>query len=228
MERQLLVIFYLMLIGCSSSNSEPNLATQSVVLGNTTLEIPVKYLLPDLPTAMVPSSGLDKDEGALFRIPLTDLGIQVSKRKSGLSDVLIVLIYSAPSRLNPDTRNAWHGTGLYKKRIIEFDEEVNLYRVYPDVGSPFPSSWNYFKTSPEKGGDPALNWVASCLTNAMNKKSHILDGSSNCHVTPVYKTVESQITVAGENMVIREEIINKYLEMLKSWDKTGVEKVGEH
>jgi len=187
--------------------------------GSTTLAIPHKYLLPKLPPTIVPGTGLDADSGVLIKVPLTDLGIEPVSR-GGLTDSLIVLISGtsnseSTAQLAPDTIDAWNAAGLYQDRIIEFDETVNLYRVYPRAGHPL--IWQYFKASPLEGGSPEALWVASCMAPPGTDGTALIDIS--CQIISRYKSVESQITLAGKNIQALDAINDGYCRLLARWDK---------
>ncbi|WP_444931874.1 hypothetical protein ACJJIF_08940 [Microbulbifer sp. SSSA002] len=211
-----IIVLSFSLLGCNQSGAETSNDDMELKFGRTKLSIPQKYILPGFPSSIAPKEGLDVDDGALIEVPIVDLGVAPQSR-GGLSDKLIVLISGFSNQVNPGALSAWNGTGLFDDRIIEFDDQVKLYRVYPKAG--YPIVWQYFKASPIEGGDFLSNWVSSCTAPPGT------DGKSlpkvKCQVVSRYKTVESQITLTGENIKILDSINEGYRSLLSSWEKPG-------
>lgn len=201
-------------LGCNRSGAERGNDAMELTFGSTKLSIPEKYILPGFPSSIVPQEGLDVDDGALIEVPIADLG--VARRSGGLSDKVIALISSFSNQVNPGALSAWDGTDLFDDRIIEFDDQVKLYRVYPKAG--YPIVWQYFKTSPADGGDFLSSWVSSCTSPPGTDGKNL--SKVKCQVVSRYKTVESQITLTGENIKVLDSINEGYSSLLSSWDST--------
>lgn len=209
-----IIVFSFSLVGCNQSGAETSDVVMELTLGGTKLSIPRKYLLPGLPASIAPKDqDLDVDDSALIEVPIADLGV-FPKSQGGLADRVIVLISGFGNQINPGALSAWNGTDLFNDRIIEFDDEVNLYRVYPKAG--YPIMWQYFKTSPTDGGDFLSNWVSSCTSSPGTDGKNL--SKVKCQLVNRYKTIESQITLSGENMKLMDSIGSGYLNLLSSWE----------
>ena len=207
------IVLSFSLLGCNQSGAEAGSDAMELKFGSTKLSIPQKYILPGFPSSIVPKEGLDVDVGISIEIPLSDLGV-AARGHGGLSDKIIVLISGLSNQVNPGALNAWNGKDLFDDRVIEFDDEVNLYRIYPKAG--YPIVWQYFKASPIDGGDFLSNWVSSCTSPPGTDGKNL--SKVKCQVVNRYKTVESQITLSGENIKILSSIHEGYSSLLSSWD----------
>ena len=201
------------LFGCGEPAPEFGDEREEFEIGGTHISIPKKYFLSGLRDSIATDEReLDKETSfALIQVPLVDLGIDVTL-EGGLLDKIIARLYQVNGRVNPAAVDAWHGVGLYKNGIIEFDSEVGLYRVY-GVAS-YPRAWQYFKSSPVTRGDFASNWVSSCLARRGSDGKDL--AKIRCKAIYRYKTVESSISISGENMAIREAIFSGYTKMLQN------------
>ncbi|AUI88498.1 hypothetical protein BS333_19445 [Vibrio azureus] len=200
------------LIGCPGS--EGDTGDINVDIGNTKLSIPKKYLLSGFPQSLVAKGKeFDVEKSILLGVPVSDLGF-TSKSHSGLIDQVTTLISGLSNRLNPDAVDAWNRKGLFENRIVEFDDEMKLYRVYPEAG--YPTTWHYFKTSPIVGGEFRLNWVSSCMSPPGTDGKDL--SKVYCHLISYYKTVEIQMSLYGDNIKIMNSINSSYLKLLSSWE----------
>lgn len=203
------------LIGCGGGDPVNRSKGVRFIFGDAQLLIPQAYLLSGLPSTMVPEEGLDANGGISLNIPLFDLGIQ-STPQPGLANSVTVFVVGhsvsdTDAPMKPSALDAWNATGLFKERIIEFDDEVNLYRVYPKSG--YPSFWEYFKTSPDDGGSVRSSWVSGCWASGSGS---LVDAT--CDITDRYKTIESTITISGKNLVQAGAIRAGYRELIGCWD----------
>ena len=197
--------------------AETDKSVKELMFRSTKLSIPQKYILPGFPSSIVPKGqGLDTEDGTLIEVPINDLGIKPISHGS-LTDKVEVLIYSSSNQFNPGALSAWNGTGLFDNRIIEFDEQTKLYRVYPKAGHPI--LWQYFKTSPEDGGDFLSSWVSSCTSPPGTDGKDL--SKVKCQIINHYKTVKSQITLSGENIKLLDSINVGYRSLLSSWESTN-------
>ncbi|EFP95209.1 hypothetical protein [Vibrio caribbeanicus] len=210
MKKWLFILCFL--FGCSEPAPEFGDEREEFEIGETHISIPKKYFLSGLRDSIATDEKeLDKETSfALIQVPLADLGIDVAL-EGGLLDKIIARLYQVHGRVSPAAVDAWHGVGLYKNGIIEFDSKVGLYRVYGAAS--YPGAWQYFKSSPVTGGDFVSNWVSSCLTRRGSDGKDL--AKIRCKVIYRYETVESSISISGENMAIREAIFSGYTKMLQ-------------
>lgn len=209
-----IVVLSFSLLGCNKSGAETGSKAMELTFGGTILSIPEKYILPGLPSSIVPKGKeLDTGDGALIEVPIIDLGIS-PRSHGGLADKVIILISSFSNQINPGALSAWNGTDLFDDRIIEFDDQADLYRVYPKAGHPI--IWQYFKTSPADGGDFLSNWVSSCTAPPGTDGKNL--SKVKCQIVNRYKTVESQLTLSGENIKAIGPINEGYRSLLSSWE----------
>ena len=156
-------------MGCDSSKAGSG-ENISVKFGDTTLEIPRVYLLPNLPASISGEGGdLDDGEGVSLKIPLSDIDYP-AVNDEGFTDRVLVFLSPLSSRtleitVSNDVLEAWKGEGLYSNRIVERDDAVSLYRVYPKAGH--PKLWNYFKH------DKAVNAHKVLFNNSRNSNAWI-------------------------------------------------------
>lgn len=213
-----IITFCTFLIACGKGSADSERDAMQVTFGNTKLSIPKEYVLPGLPSAIVPDKGADSSGGASLSIPLVDLGLRPTSEE-GLGSSIIVLVASSSGSessafARPDASSAWNATGLYKERIIEFDNEAKLYRVYPKAGHPL--IWQYFRSSPESGGELGASWVSSCMAPPGSSGKDLT--AVMCKTTSRYKTVESELTLSGVNIHIIDAINDGYSQLLRMWD----------
>ena len=190
-----------------------------VNFGDTTLEIPRIYFLPDLPVSISSKSrGMDSGEGVLLKIPLPDIDYAVVSNE-GLIGSVVVFLSSVPSRnleatVGYDVLNAWKGEGLYNNRIVESDEAVNLYRVYSKAGH--PKLWNYFKVEPDGGAFDVKNWVANCMVGPLEKEAIDLS-NVKCQSVVVYKDIQAEINYSGVCLPSLHKLLDKVNTRIKQW-----------
>ncbi len=215
----LVFILALLIMGCGLSCARAhNGAELKFKFGRTALSIPKKYLLPGLPSSIVPAEGLDGGGGISLKIPLGDLKLEET---AGLNNTMIVLVSAAegPDGLKPvrpDAINAWNATGLYKNRIIEFDDDVKLYRIYPKSG--YPVMWQYFSSSPDGGAEMGDSWVAAC-TSTPGATQRVGTENATCKTIHVHKDVRNEITVFGGNIKRLSVILSGYKGMIAEWER---------
>ena len=208
-------------MGCDSSKAGSG-EIISVKFGDTTLEIPRVYLLPNLP-ASISGEGGDLDDGAAvsLKISLPDIDYAVVSDK-GLIGSVVVLLSPVPLRalettVSDDVLNAWEGEGLYSNRIVERDEVVSLYRVYSTAGH--PKLWNYFKVEPGGGALDVKNWVANCMVGPLEKEAADLS-NVKCKSVGFYKDIQIEISYSGVHLLSLYKLLDKVKAEIKQWDVT--------
>lgn len=209
-----LVVSVCSLFACEKPRAQATDDNLKLIFDETKLSIPMKYILSGFSSSIVPVEGLDVSRGGVsISLPIEALGV-AAKGNGGLSDKIIVLISGINDQINRNALNAWNGTDLYTNRIIEFDDQVGLYRVYPKAG--FPVFWNYFIVSPLDGNDYLSSWVSSCTSPPKTDGKNL--SKVKCKVVSRYKTVESQITISGEYIELHNSIVERYHSLLSSWE----------
>ena len=185
-----------------------------VNIGGVMLDIPHAYMLPDLPPAMVPRTGdMDTESNsALFRIPLNHLGIDAETEEwpntlsALISESSIIDLPVAPTLMD-----AWKAKGSYKNRVVEFDVQAELWRVYMTPTRRW--TWLFFDKHPEEIKlNPNEAFIASCITSS--REEGTLD-NANCRRHIYYKNTTSDVSLIGKHFLAREKIYKAYLEELK-------------
>ena len=190
----------------------------SVKFGDTTLDIPRVYLLPNLPASISGGGGeLDDGEGISLKIPLPNTAWVVDK---GLIISVIAILSPLPSgaletTVSDDVLNAWKGGGLYSNRIIKHDDAVSLYRVYSRVG--YPKRWNYFKVKPVDGALDVKNWVAHCMLGPLEEESASLS-NVKCKSIIFYKDIQIEISYSGVHLRSLQDLLDKVKADVSNWD----------
>ena len=211
----LFILVILFVVGCEP---QVNNRILIVTLGDTQLIIPAKYFLPELPPTLVPRKGLDKDEGALLRIPLHELGYEVKENMKFRYDLILLMTplssHFTTSHLPPTVRQAWLGLGRYKNRIIEFDNINQLYRVYDDE---YRTVWQFFQSYPDPLINPSEKWIAGCLKGPLDKEA---PDSSNisCNTTFLYKDIYIEMSFSGKHIGLVKKFELKIRNFLNSWE----------
>lgn len=202
------IVLSFSLLGCNKSGAEAGSDVMELKFGCTKLSIPGKYILPGLPSSIVPKEGLDVDSGISLKIPLRDLGLSVE------GDAVVLL--SAPSKylsefgVSIDAFNAWNGLELYADRIVEKDEGSDLFRVGSEAA--YPMFWHYFNDTPSNAGKPDKVWVASCY--------EATKGKPTCSKQFVFNNTESKLTISGLYIESLYDLEQSYRELLDSWEKS--------
>jgi len=213
MKKILLWFFISFLFGCEPPKMDDKAAC--VILGNTSLSIPIKYFRPGFPPTLVPSEGLDKDIGELLKIPLHNLNYQTNigiGHSHNLTFFITPLyMHHPPNRFPPTVLKAWKGYGPYKNRIIEFDNVAQLYRVYT---SKYRVSWEFFKSYPNDSMNYDKEWVAGCMATSLKKEL----SRFRCKTMYLYKDIHIQMTFSGMYIDLVEEFKVKVRSLFKSWE----------
>ena len=209
----ILFISFLLILSCEELNSESSIGSMELSIGTTTLSIPLKYKLSGLPTSIVnDNSSLDNDDSVLIEVPIRDLGIS-SDLTSTISNTVIISIFGLSEHVNSGAIDAWNGVGLFKDRVVEFDTQNKLYRIYPRSG--YPIVWQYFKKAPGLEGDFLSNWVASCNappgTDGKDLKK------VNCQTMYKYEDIESRLNLTGDKIGNLNVINDGYYKLLVMW-----------
>lgn len=222
--RGFIVLLLLLLTACDISISGKEVSLDKVVrvnIGGVELDIPQAYVLPDLPPSMVPrTADMDTDSGSiLIRVPLAHLGMDAESEK--WPNTLSSRIYAASLVNEPVSQHmieAWKARGSHKERVVEFDEEVQLWRVY--MAPTRRWIWLYFDKHPEEiKSKPNEAFIASCSVSS--REDEILY-KARCRSDINYKTSISEISFSGKYFLEREKIYQAYIKMLEVWDKAVV------
>ena len=204
-------------VGCTSDHSEVVGSKIRLELGDVSYFIPSDYFLTDLPVSMVSTQGLDKNSGVSLKIPLTDLKLNSGATNETSSEIFVMMSditdVSRKSVILPSGLAAWNGTGLFKERIIEFDNKVDLFRVYPRSG--YPVFWEFFRSSPMSGGEAESEWVAGCWSSASSGALH----NASCDLLINYMGVLARISLPGKYVKNADEIKLSFVEMLAGWSR---------
>lgn len=218
-------IFFLLcvfsLFGCEPNGADTPKSSVDIVFGETRLTIPKNHVLPDLHSLLPADDRLDTDDGINITVPLSELGI-APKGTGGMEGKIIVFMhelseFASKNKVLGGAPDAWNANGLFKERIIEFDGEVNLYRVYAKTG--YPVFWEYFKSRPAGNGDMSISWVASCRAS-LGQGSKADLSRTVCHSLSIYKSVESQISFSGSNINELSVILDAFQKMVERWDRS--------
>ncbi|MHA7853329.1 hypothetical protein [Marinobacter shengliensis] len=211
-----LCLFFLH-VGCTSDDSGTTGSKIQLELGDVSLSIPSDYFLTDLPVSMVSPQGLDKNSSISLKIPLTDLRLNPDVTVDARSDIIVLISDSTDKSIKsvilPSALAAWNGTGLFKERVIEFDNEVDLFRVYP--GSGYPVFWEFFRSSPLSGGEVESEWVAGCWSSGSSGGLN----NATCDLLINNMGFSGRISLSGEHIKNSDEIELSFLDMLESWSQ---------
>ncbi len=185
----------------------------TVQLGHTLLRIPSEYLLPSLPASMVPTSGMDADEGITLKIPYADLGLSNSNPSHADRSLMVFITtpgdYLKTHGVGMDAYNAWQGAHLYRHRIVEKDPNTDWYRVGSKAA--FPVFWHVFTTPPNDTTKPGDAWVATCHEDNGEQ------ASSTCYVESLYLDLDSKLTLPEEDITLLSELEAGYHREMDSW-----------
>lgn len=215
----LAVIFCFFLVVWTECLADGEGGSVEMAIGGVRLAIPSRYVLPGFPSTIVPEGGgLDEEEnGVSLEIPLGDL--KVDFEGGGVTVNKVVVLVSGAwgeggVQLSPAAIDAWRGEGLYRESVVEFDSEVNLYRIYPRAG--YPVIWQYFRSSPSEGGDAVKNWVASCMASP-GADGGIGLANTRCKFISLCGTVRSELTLFGAGIRLMDVVLREYKKMVVHW-----------
>jgi len=200
--------------------------SKTIMVRGFRYHIPVKYILPELLTAMVPRAPeMDMDDGINLTIPLVDLGITPLPHQipTGNADHVTVLLYGPAAfkpdneyDLNPGAYNAWMGLGPYRhNRVIEKDE-TGLYRIYWRPGA---KSWEYFEAPPsDKESISSPKWIAGCFFGPLEPEAE--DMSNVICSTQVFtERGDIDISLTGRYISKIDKIIEGVRSKVFEWSK---------
>ena len=209
------------LVGCGKVDSGRD-SVASYAIGSAELDIPKKYLLPGFPASMVPKGErMDAGEGVSLKIPIRDLGFDADDEKGLMRDVIVFLYdeptYDKSKRITSDIDDAWSGKGLYREKLVEFDQVAGLYRFFPRAG--YPKIWHYFSTDNTKSetlAEAADNWVASCKVSPLKEEADDLTNVS-CKTKVTFGDIQIQISFSGGRIRYIDTIREQTYKMIRSW-----------
>ncbi|MEJ2425662.1 MAG: hypothetical protein P8101_14600 [Candidatus Thiodiazotropha sp.] len=174
------------------------------------LRLPSSYLLPELPTSMIPRTGMDPGEGITLKIPYTDLDADLTQPNRWL---MVFLTrpgdYLQRYGVGMDAYHAWHGDGLYRERIVTKDPQINGYRVGSKAA--YPMFWHVFTAPPSETTDPRSTWLASCYVT--------YDEHSSCSVAFSHHGLENKLTLPGEDIGLLADLKQGYRRLMDDWAK---------
>lgn len=209
-------------MGCSELEAESMYKT--VNSRGLEYRMPTEYMLPDLPSAMVPRGpAMDQDDGVNLEIPLTDLGVAPlpHEMSTGNADTVRVLLYG-PSAfkpaneygLNPAAWNAWAGAEQYRNRVIIKDEKTGFYRV---LWRKEAKSWEYFKEPPPEFGQAfAPKWVAGCYLWGREPEAEDMS-NVGCKVQLSSEWGDADISFTGRYINQVDDILEAVRKKIKEW-----------
>ena len=221
MNRRLLILSMILVAGCDFSQSASDGPVRARY-NDTTLEIPRKYILPGLPLLTIGlGSGLDVDGRMIHvSIPLSDLGYHITNEE-GFRRMVQLSIYatfdfSAFSEVNPDAIHAWEGTEIYTEQDTEYDDQVSLYRIYPNS----PIWWHYFRIRPNGEALEPSDWVANCNFSFFVEETQENPDLSlaTCSSYTQYRKVTAKITFSARYINTLDDLKGRIRAMMESWD----------
>lgn len=209
-----------LLLGITVSTAMCSSGYSDVYLGDHRFRIPARYILHDTAVLLAPPAAhLDQQQAeCLIELSASDLGLGGESGNPPQGGKLIVrLSFPAPDlEVAPAVRDAWLGTGLYAKRVVEEDAAANLIRVYPEAGHPV--LWSYFKESPVEGNRTSLPisqvWVAACTLSPATTEFGV--ENANCQTTLRWNGILVEVSFPGyfihEIGKLREAVFAKLAE----------------
>ena len=174
MKSYIVILILLLCVGCNGAISaqKTHIQTISIVVGNSQLVIPSKYLASDF-SSFASQTSLDTSTGILLKIPMKDLGFTYGEQNNLVKNISLLVSpitdHYQSNRLGPDAIDAWTGKGLYRNSVIEFDKTVGLYRIAPKAGH--PKLWHYFKEKPSRINKNNAEWIGSCTVGPLDSES---------------------------------------------------------
>lgn len=222
--RRILISLVLCVVvaGCSEAKKTMDI---TVGIRGHQYQIPAKYILPELPSAMVPrGKGMDEDNGINLEIPLQDLDITPLHHEvpTGNADIVYVLLYGPAAfrsmniyELNGEAYSAWMGDGNYKNRVIVRDEKTELYRIYWRKGG---LSWVYFVEPPSIEQKQLPRWVANCrVWGGANSKE--AGDMSNVDCTTQFSIAQGDVDISftGRYVAQIDEILESVKKKILEW-----------
>ncbi len=189
--------------GCSNEG-EAVAVNKTVIISGQRYQIPTRYMLPDLPSAMVPRGPeMDEDTGINLDISLLDMGITPLPHTipTGKAMEVHMLLYGPKAftdaneyNLNPGAYDAWMGLGNYRRaRFIEYDDKVGLYRIYWRQGSRF---WEYFEAPPSDTATLQPKWVAGCSVGFHEPKAEDMS-NVRCSTNVSFEYGDADLSFTG-------------------------------
>lgn len=212
--RKIVFILMFAIAGCEAAVEATE--KMDISIRDTILKVPTKYMLPNLPRSMVPSSkGMDASVSSIsIRVPLGDIGIYIAEKK-GPAATILSHIYSSSdvSKENDQIARAWEARGEYKDRIVEYDSEQKLWRIYRKAT--YPRVWFFFDKDPEKHvAESAVAYVASCL---LSPSAPLELSYARCHKELHYKKLFNDIVFSGRDFDSLDKIVAAYQALLEQW-----------
>jgi len=203
------------LMSCGRSTAENGAGWRRFAFGSTELRIPSEYLLSSFPAVIVPRESLDRENSVLVKIPLKDLGLTDDDAQLDSRGSAVIRLSEAGDSMPGGADMAWNQLDLYDEQVVEFDEDTQLYRVYPKSG--YPVFWQYFKALPTDGGTLESSWVASCVLLSGDQADPLLD--AKCDFVHHFKTVSGKVSVSGAGIRLLEDLRSGLDSLFSSWEK---------
>ncbi|WP_141235647.1 hypothetical protein [Pseudoalteromonas sp. NBT06-2] len=186
---------------------------------DTSLQIPKKVIIGNLPKSVVSEDGLDeKTDEISLKVPLMEIGIGDSIGQSLMENVIILIGSSGNMNVSQDAKDALTGKGLYKNRVVSKDPTLDFYRVYSKSGH--PKIWHYVKT--DSGIiDESSPWIGSCTVGPLEDEKKDLS-NVKCNAKSSYKDVVFQYTTSAKYFSSTYELELLIVAKLKEWDTSGI------
>lgn len=182
--------------------------------GSDTLIVPSEYVITSsLPKSITGFSGDNQpSQLILLRIPFSVFDIQAPEH----ADMVLSLSSKLNNRLSLDAYNAWNKLGLHTDRIFTYDEQLNLYRFYPNER--INKYWNIFKVEPSEADFSNDNWIARCSIAPYSP----ISGSKvvgDCDFTRFVGDVRLEWSIPLDAMGDFSEHERKVLQLIEKWKR---------
>jgi hypothetical protein len=221
MKYYVLLFVLLLCAGCDgvTEPQQPQNHT-NVVIGNTHLVIPKSYIVSEV-SSLGPQNSLDTSTGVLLKIPMKDLGFEHGDQNNLVKYITLLVSpitdHFQNSQLGPDAIDAWIGRGLYRKRVIEFDETFSLYRIAPKSGH--PKLWHYFKEKPTKTNKNNAEWIGHCMVGPLASEAKDMSNVA-CTKTFINPPLQIEVTFAGPHINSIDAIYEVVVSTMNTWTKS--------
>jgi hypothetical protein len=207
----------LLICACIPAVAQEQSGNACIDIGQKKFCVPASYLLPDLPTSLVPvGPGMDQSRSILAEIPLTELGIEshAQGRNRFLFSVHIAIEEGlGEDIIESDAKDAWYGKKLYRDRIIEHDHLVNLFRIYPKSG--YSMLWHYFSASPRPNSE--IFWIASCRGSVSDPSNNV--ANAICTTRIGVRGIHVSIVFSGKYIKFNKDISSGVTKIVSSWER---------
>lgn len=219
MRPYIILSFLLLCSACDASTPSQQTQNQtiSVEVGSLQLTIPSKYLASGA-SPLTTQSSLDTSTEVLLKIPMKDLGVEHAEQNNLVKNITLLISsvtkHHQDNQLGPDAIDAWTGKGLYTKRVVEFDESVELYRVAPKAG--YPKLWHYFKEQPSQINRGSAEWISNCTVGPLDTEFKDMSNVA-CSSTFIITPLQIEATFAGTHIKSIDTIHKAIISKVGAW-----------